>query len=68
MEFSCPDYQRVRKFFLRSDQTMTPASFLHQRSSGCFAALGSQGSCARTRRGTLAQKPSNLWTLDLGFC
>lgn len=43
MEFSCPIYQGVRKFFLRSDQTVTPASFLHQRSSSCFCSSGLSG-------------------------
>lgn len=63
VEFSCPIYQGVRKFFLRSDHTVMPTSFLHQRSSSCFCSSRLSELCAHPFSWTLAQRPSSLWAL-----
>lgn len=54
MEFSCPIYQGVRKFFLRSDQTVTSASFLHQL---LLQLRALRVPCAYPLRGTQPRSP-----------
>lgn len=66
MEFICPIYQGIRTFFLRSDRTVMPASFLHQRSSSGFCSSGLSGLCTHPLSWTLAQKPSSLWAVGSG--